>query len=545
VGKSEILEAIQLKIGDKLIKHELPILDSGKKANFNAYAQGFKSADGMDDYNRLYLYEPKYMCAERLEYYKKCEGDRTSLIINAPLPKNYVPFDLGLKDQLNWLAGLLDGDGCELKEGGAQLASVNFTFLINLQNLLASIGIQSKVISAMPEGFRKLPDGLGGHKDYWCKESKRICIGAVQIQDLKNLGLKCERLRFDKTPQRDASQFSKVISIEELENTETVYCFNEPKRHLALFNGVITGQCAEIMLRENSFCNLSEVIIRPNDDLDSLLEKVETATWIGVIQSSFDNFPYLRKEWKKNCEDERLLGVSLTGQMDNPKVLTEESLKTLKSRAIKIAKKASEKMNLSTPAAITCVKPSGTVSQLVNCGSGLHPWYSEYFIRRYRISSIDPLFKMIKDQGVELSPEVGQTEKNANTWVISFPMKAPRGAVIKDAMSALDQLEHYKKVQTNWCEHNASSTIYVKDQDWMEVGSWIYENWDVVKGLSFLPYSGGYYEQAPLEAITKEQYEKLLEKMPKIDYSKLTEYEKEDNTDGAKTLACVGDKCEI
>ena len=309
-----------------------------------------------------------------------------------------------------------------------------------------------------------------------------------------------------------------------------------------------SNPCHEIQLRDKQFCNLSEVVIRDHDDLDSLLEKVETATWIGVIQSTFTNFPYLSKEWKENCEEERLLGVSLTGQLDNPKVLTVDALKALKSRAIKTAKKASQKMNINMPTAITCIKPSGTVSQLVDSSSGIHPRFAKYYIRRYRISATDPLLKMLKDQGIDMFPENGQElldKSEVSTWVLSFPIKAPEKSIIKDELSAIDQLEWYKKVQVNWCEHNVSMTVYVKDNEWFEVGNWVYKNWDIVNGISFLPFDGGKYKQAPYEEITKDQYEKMLKKMPKIDYSQLSKYEMEDNTEGAKSYNCTGDRCEI
>lgn len=303
--------------------------------------------------------------------------------------------------------------------------------------------------------------------------------------------------------------------------------------------------CHEIALRSYQFCNLSTVIIRPDDDLETLLEKVETATWIGAIQSTFTDFPYLRKVWQDNCNDERLLGVSLSGQMDNPDILTPEVLKTLKQKAIKVAKRASEKLGINLAAAITCGKPEGTTSQLVWSGSGAHVWYSNYFIRRYRISSTDPLFKMMKDQGFKFNPENGQTKENASTYVIAFPCKAPDTAKVRQDVTAIDQLEWYKRIQTNWCEHNQSVTIYVKDDEWFGVGNWVYKNWDITVGVSFLPYDGGKYEQAPYEEITKEQYEKLLVKFPKLDYSQLSKYEQDDNTEGAKTFACVGDKCEL
>jgi ribonucleoside-diphosphate reductase alpha chain len=364
------------------------------------------------------------------------------------------------------------------------------------------------------------------------------------------------------------------------------------RRKAELIEG--TNPCGEIQLRDMQFCNLSEVVIRPEDDLDELLDKVETATWIGVIQSTFTHFPYLNPKWKENCEEERLLGVSLTGQMDAPAILTPEALKVLKSRAIKVAKKASQLMEVNMPAAITCVKPSGTVSQLVDSASGLHPRFAKYYIRRYRISSTDPLLKLLKAQKISISPENGQrkkdwakaekayqselskvleplspsthansamlkaksispifdagmewTEEKVNTWVVSFPCKAPKNAITADRVSAIEQLEWYKKVQTNWCEHNASITVYVKDDEWFEVGNWVYKNWDIVNGIAFLPLEGHKYEQAPYESVTKEGYEELLKDFKEIDYSQLSKFETEDATEGSKSYACAGDKCEL
>lgn len=348
-----------------------------------------------------------------------------------------------------------------------------------------------------------------------------------------------------------------------------------------------TNPCGEIQLRDQQFCNLSEVVIRAEDDLDDLLDKVETATWIGVIQSTFTHFPYLNPAWKANCEEERLLGVSLTGQMDAPALLSPEALKVLKSRAIKVAKKASQLMGINMPAAVTCVKPSGTVSQLVDSASGIHPRFSKYYIRRYRISSSDPLFKMAKAQGIAASPENGQRKKDwakaekiinehlnssedkgsgmakaksvcpiykfaeewsedkVNTWVVAFPVKAPKNAITADKVSAIEQLEWYKKIQTNWCEHNASITVYVKNDEWFEVGNWVYKNWDIVNGISFLPLTDHIYEQAPYEAITKEEYDELMKNFKEIDYSQLSKFETEDATEGSKTYACNGNSCEI
>ena len=315
------------------------------------------------------------------------------------------------------------------------------------------------------------------------------------------------------------------------------------RRYAPLIQG--TNPCGEIMLRDMQFCNLSEVVIREDDDLDTLLDKVETATWLGVIQSSFTNFPYLRKEWKKNCDVEALLGVSLTGQMDNPSVLTSEALTALKSRVLRISRKASSILGTKMPAATTCVKPSGTVSQLVDSASGVHPRYSQYYIRRYRIAARDPLFKMLKDLGIKAHPENGQTRQSASTWVLEFPVKAPDGCITRTDVSALDQLKHYKNLQHNWCEHNASMTVYVRDEEWFEVGNWVYQNWDIINGVSFLPYSGGKYKLAPYEEIDHRTYERLIKAQPIIDYKQLSQYENQDNTQGKAEFACVGDKCEI
>ena len=306
-----------------------------------------------------------------------------------------------------------------------------------------------------------------------------------------------------------------------------------------------TNPCGEIMLRDKEFCNLSEVVVKGYDNLDTMLDKIETATWMGVIQSSFTHFPYLRDKWARNCTVERLLGVSLTGQYDHPSLLTSDALKARRDRVLRISRKAADHLGIQHSKATTCVKPSGTVSQLVDSASGCHPRYSRYYLRRYRISATDPLFEMMKSQGVTFEPEVGQEMDAATTFVCAFPVESPDTATTRDVVTALDQLKHYKKLQENWCEHNASLTVYVKEDEWFEVGNWVYKNWDIVSGISFLPYDGGKYELAPYEEISKKEYEEYKKSFPKIDYSKLSQFELEDNTTGAKELACSGDKCDI
>jgi ribonucleoside-diphosphate reductase alpha chain len=329
-------------------------------------------------------------------------------------------------------------------------------------------------------------------------------------------------------------------------NLESLRKYAPTRRSASLIS--LTNPCGEIALRDRGLCNLSEVVVRAEDDLDSLLDKVETATWLGAIQSTFTNFSYVGPQWKANAEEERLLGVSLTGQMDNPEMMKPEYLKALKSKAIKVARHASIKLGINMPAAITCTKPSGTVSQLVDSASGIHARFAPYYIRRYRISATDPLCKLLRDQGVKLTPENGQENlrtEEITTYVVSFPSKSPQGAITKDQLTALEQLEIYKKTQGNWCEHNVSMTVYVKDHEWFDVGNWVYNNWDFITGLSFLPFDGGKYKQAPYEEITKDQYEKMIAKFPHIDYSQLSRYETSDLTEGAKSYSCVGDKCEL
>ena len=306
-----------------------------------------------------------------------------------------------------------------------------------------------------------------------------------------------------------------------------------------------TNPCGEIILQSKQFCNLSEVVARAEDTEETLLKKVRVAAMLGTYQSALTYFPYLSREWKKNCESERLLGVSITGQWDCPLVRDSKMLEKMKAVAIETNKKFAKRLSVSASTCITCVKPSGTVSQTVDCASGMHPRHAPYYIRRIRISATDTLFKMLKDQGVPYFPEVGQTLENATTFVLEFPVKAPDGAVCKDDVSALDQLEHWKIVKKHFTEHNPSVTISIGDAEWISVANWIYENWDLVGGLSFLPRSNHVYQLAPYEAITKERYEELKKHTENLDFSKIVTYETVDETEVKNELACVAGVCDI
>ena len=309
-----------------------------------------------------------------------------------------------------------------------------------------------------------------------------------------------------------------------------------------------TNPCSEIILRDREFCNLSEVVVRPNDTRQSLLEKVRLATIIGTFQSTLTNFKYVSAAWKKNCAEERLLGVSLTGIMDSRLTNGKEKnldnlLESLKAEAVAVNKEFSEKLGIPQSVAITCVKPSGTVSQLVDAASGIHARHNPFYVRTVRGDKKDPLTKMMTDMGFPVEDDVMNP---TNTAVFSFPMKVHEGAVFRTDMTAIEQLELWLTYQKHWCEHKPSVTISVKEDEWMEVGAWVYKNFDWMSGVSFLPFSEHSYQQAPYQDTNKEGYEFLKEQMPKnVDWSKLSEYEMSDMTIGSQELACVAGACEI
>jgi ribonucleoside-triphosphate reductase len=309
-----------------------------------------------------------------------------------------------------------------------------------------------------------------------------------------------------------------------------------------------TNPCSEIILRPSQFCNLTECVVRATDTLDTLSEKVRLATILGTIQSTYTKFPYLRKQWTDNTAEERLLGVSLTGIMDNPLMTLknkglEKTLAHLKKVAVDTNAHWAGILGIPVAAAISCVKPSGTVSQLVDSASGIHARHSPYYIRTVRGDNKDPLTQFMKDQGIPNEPDVFKPDQ---TTVFSFPMKAPDGAVCTADMTAIEQLEMWLMYQRNWCEHKPSVTINVKGDEWLEVGAFVYKHFDEMSGVSFLPFNEHTYQQAPYQECGKSDYDMLKSVMPKrIDWAKLSEYESEDNTSGSQTLACSGDSCEI
>jgi ribonucleoside-diphosphate reductase alpha chain len=288
-------------------------------------------------------------------------------------------------------------------------------------------------------------------------------------------------------------------------------------------------------------CNLSTVVVRPGMDFDDLRDAITTSVWLGSLQSCFTYFPNLDPDFAKNCEEERLLGVSITGVMDNPSLFTEEKLELLKKHAVKVARHASKILDINMSAAVTTIKPEGSTSALCGTSSGLHVRYAKYYIRRVRISKHQPLYQMLVDQGMKgyTAPE------NSDTMYFEFPQKSPDGALTREDVSASEQLDWYLKFAKHYTEHNPSCTIYVKPSEWLSICSKVYDNWDIVNGVSFFPYDDHSYPAAPFEEISEEVYNKMISELPAVDFSLLCNYEHYDQTDGAKEYACSGGTCDI
>ena len=413
--------------------------------------------------------------------------------------------------------------------------------------------------------------------DIMCKIGEVVVVGGVRRSAMISLSnLSDERMRsaksgswWENNPQRalannsvsytekpDNLSFMKEwLALVESGSGERGIFNREASKKQAALNGrrdanyeFGTNPCSEIILRPSQFCNLTECVVRATDTLDTLSEKVRLATILGTIQSTFTKFPYLRKQWTDNTAEERLLGVSLTGIMDNPLMTLknkglDKTLAHLKEVAVATNAEWAERLGIPVAAAISCVKPSGTVSQLVDSASGIHARHSPYYIRTVRGDNKDPLTQFMKDQGIPNEPDAFKPDQ---TTVFSFPQKAPDGAVCTKDMTAIEQLEMWLMYQRNWCEHKPSVTINVKGDEWLEVGAFVYKHFDEMSGVSFLPFNEHTYQQAPYQDCGKSDYDMLKSVMPKrIDWTKLSEYENEDNTSGSQTLACSGDSCEI
>lgn len=334
-----------------------------------------------------------------------------------------------------------------------------------------------------------------------------------------------------------------IINMEGLRGSDLA-----PRRDLSRIQGL--NPCAEILLRSKQLCNLTEVIIKDTDTVETLTRKVEIATILGTVQSSLTDFKYLRKIWKDNCDEERLLGVSLTGQFGHTLLSGREGLEALASTLDALREKAidtnaeyAKRMGINASTAITTVKPSGTVSQKTGTSSGMHPWHAEHYLRTVRADNKDPLTMFLQDIGIPSEPDVMAPD---STTVFTFPQKAPEGAVTRDELSAIEHLEIWKVYKMHWTEHNPSVTISVKEDEWIEVANWVYNNWEFIGGISFLPYDNGTYKQAPYQTCTETDYNQFYNETPRaIDWSLLSSYELEDTTTGTQSLACTAGNCEV
>lgn len=457
-----------------------------------------------------------------------------------------------------FLQGLFDADGTvigNLNKGvSVRLAQSNLDTLKSVQRMLLRLGIASTVYEERrPAGYRSLPDGKGGSQEYYCQADHELVISGNNIQEFAEvIGFsdpdKTERLQqiigsYRRKPNRET--FCAIVESVAPDGTEDVYDCSVPGPNCFDANGFVAHNCGEIILRPWQFCNLSAAIARQDDTLESLSEKVEIATIIGSIQSMATHFPGLRPIWKQNCEDERLLGVDITGQMDSTAAQDGHIKEQLREIVVATNREYAAKLGINQSAATTCVKPSGNTSQLVDCSSGLHARWSPYYIRNVRVASHSPIFKVLQDAGVPMDPENGQTRENANTWVIHFPVKSPDGAITRNGRSAIEQCEFWLQNKVHWTEHNPSVTITYRPDEVLGLINWIWEHRNQIGGMAFLPTFDAQYAQLPYIEISKEEYEKLAPLFPEVDYSKLYRYESEDYTKAAQELACSSGTCEI
>lgn len=552
---SGIKETKDLNTTDKLIKCDMPVIEFNKSFDIDYYTQGFYSADGNAGYDHSFVYEPKYPCIPRLKgtFTQPDKYKRVRWIHGDLIPKEFVPTGHSIESKLNWFAGLLDGDGNITRNPNSvsiHLSSCNYKFLMKTLLLLNELGCQPKLNNMQDKCIRQMPDGKGGSASYECNACYRLILNAVDVKRLIDLGLKCNRIDLSKEqiPNRNASRFITAISITKTSKTEQTYCMNEPKRHTFIANGVITGNCGEIILKPNQFCNLTEVVLRPYHNLHMDMLKVRYATILGLVQSLLTEYNFISPETHENQENDPIIGVSLTGLCDCPEYSTDKDyasrMSILKDVALKTTDELWQSIGLKNrPKAITCVKPSGTVSQLVNSASGIHPRYAPYYIRRVLIGSDSHLYEKLANAGVPYLEFSGIDGR-----VFEFPMKAPDNSVVIKDVDALSQLSYINTVNNVWCDHNASCTIYVKKDEWESVKNILKGNHSFVS-LSFLPYevstdtSGFLY--LPYEETTEEDYIERKNKEFNIVWENIITDNTEEKTNIVREFACAGGSCSI
>lgn len=465
--------------------------------------------------------------------------------------------------QRGFLKGLFDADGSvqgtQQKGISVRLSQSNIGNLRAVQRMLLRLGIQSAIYeNRRGAGVRILPDGKGGQSEFWCQAQHELVI----TND--NLFVYRDRVGFEEPAKSELldlllSQYKRTpnrgnfeVRVKEIftDGLEAVYDCTVPDIHAFDANGLYVHNCGEIILRDRQFCNLTEVVIRSDDTAENLARKVRLATILGTIQASFTDFRYLSKQWKKNCDEEALLGVSLDGVQDSPLTSFRADplelgflLQTLNYVARQTNRDWADRLGIERSAAITTAKPSGNSSQLVCSGSGMHPWYGKFLIRRTRGNKSDPVSQVVQISGVHTEDEIRHTD---TTSVHSWAMKAPDTAVTRNDMTALDQLKHWIIYAESWTDHNPSVTIYVREHEWLEVGAFVFKHWDRMCGITFLPFSDHIYQQAPYEEVSEEKYLQYVSENPtEIQWDLLGELETHDLTDGAKELACMSGSCVV
>ena len=457
-----------------------------------------------------------------------------------------------------FLRGLFDADGTVIgsqqKGVSVRLSQSNLNTLKAVQRMLLRLGIASTLyLNRRTEGFRPMPDGKGGLKEYFTQAQHELTIAGANLQTFATqIGFsephKAERLQTLIAAYKRAFNrefFRAEVSSIVPDGTEAVYDCSVPGPNAFDANGFMAHNCGEIILKPWQFCNLSAVVARQADTYETLKEKVELATIIGSIQSMATNFPGLRPMWAENCAQERLLGVDITGQLDSPVVQQVEVKTRLREVAIETNRQVAAQLGINQSASVTCVKPSGNTSQLVDCASGLHARWAPFYIRNVRVASHSPVFSVLKDAGVPMDPENGQTVENANTWVIHFPVKAPEGAITRNGRTALEQCEYWLQNKLNWTEHNPSVTITYRPDEVLGLMNWIWEHRSQLGGMAFLPTFDAQYAQLPYIEISEEEYNKLAPLFPQVDFSKIYRYEMSDLTNAAQELACSSGTCEV
>lgn len=457
-----------------------------------------------------------------------------------------------------FLQRFFDSDGTvggDLQKGvSVRLTQSNIETLYAVQRMLLRMGIVSTLYQNRRDaGYRPMPDGQGGHKDFWTQAYHELVISNDNIQvyaDVVGFSEPAKKARleqvvgaYQRMPNRET--FSATIASITMDGIEDVYDCSVPGPNAFDSNGFVSHNCGEIVLRPLSFCNLSVAVARQDDTYESLKDKVELAAIIGTIQSLATHFPGLRKQWSDNCEEERLLGVDINGQLDSPAAQDVNIQRQLREVAIEVNRSVAAQLNINQSVSVTCVKPSGNSSQLLNCSSGIHSRWSPYYIRNVRVATHSPIYKVLRDAGAPMDPENGQTPEDANTYVIHFPVKSPDGAITRKDRTAIQQCEYWLQNKLNWTEHNPSVTITYQPNEVLDLMKWVWEHRDYLGGITFLPAFDAMYDQMPYMEIDAAEYEKAAAHFPAIDFSKLWRYEEEDLTTAAQELACLAGVCDV